>query len=70
MILNQKLNHKEQFTAALTLACIAPTKEQSNQALELAEHFAPNLSQDERDECMKGIDFAFNLRKIFGEEES
>ena len=55
MILNQKLNHKEQFTAALTLACIAPTKEQTKQALELAEHFAPNLSQDERDECMKGI---------------
>lgn len=67
MILNQKLNHKEQFTAALTLACIAPTKEQTKQALELAEHFAPNLSQDEREDCMKGIEFAFNLRKIFGE---
>lgn len=67
MILNQKLDHKERFTAALTLACIAPTKEQSNQALKLAERFAPNLSQDERDECMKGIEFAFNLKNIFGE---
>ena len=67
MILNQKLNHKEQFTAALTLACIAPTKEQSNQALKLAENFSTNLSQDERDECMKGIEFAFNLKNIFGE---
>ena len=67
MILNQKLDHKERFTAALTLACIAPTKEQSNQALKLAEQFAPNLSQDERDECMKGIEFAFNLKNIFGD---
>lgn len=67
MILNQKLDHKERFTAALTLACIAPTKEQSNQALKLAEQFAPNLSQDERDECMKGIEFAFNLKNILGE---
>mgnify|MGYP003133828607 CR=1 FL=1 len=67
MILNQKLNHKEQFTAALTLACIAPTEEQSHLALDLAEQLAPNLSQDEREDCMKGIEFAFNLRKIFGE---
>ena len=67
MILNQKLNHKEQFTAALTLVCIAPTKEQSNKALKLVEQFAPNLSQDEGDECMKGIEFAFNLRNIFGD---
>ena len=67
MILNQKLNHKEQFTAALTLVCIAPTKELSNKALKLAEQFASNLSQNERDECMKGIEFAFNLKNIFGE---
>ena len=50
MILNQKLNNKEQFTAALTLACIAPTEEQSHLALELAEQLAPNLSQDERED--------------------
>ena len=67
MIMNQNLNDQEAFTAALTLAIIAPTEKQANSALELAQKLAHNLSAKDRDLCMKGVEVAFDLQRIFGD---
>ena len=56
-------NNEQAYLSALVLSITAPTKEKSNECLQIAESIGSTLTEKQKDLCKKGIEVMMELSR-------